>query len=143
MVVPMVGIIKFFGVLSIIVGVVLILVSFGTILFLPTLMPLGASALLGGALLFAFARVVELLEELNKKLIPIHSIAVALEKKYNPSSSDSPIADPQSNPPVRLRTETHFGRRVDFLSDGSVIGETDGGVYSYRTFEDWRKYIGK
>ena len=63
----MVAIIKFFGVLSIIVGVILIVISFGTILFLPTLMPLGASALLGGALLIAFARVVELLEKLNSK----------------------------------------------------------------------------
>ena len=143
MVASMVGIIKFFGVLSIIVGVILILAAFGTILFLPTLMPLGASALLGGALLFAFARVVELLEELNKKLIPVHSIAIALEKKYNPSQSDSPIVDPLSNLPAGSRTEHHFGRRVAFLPDGSAVGETDGGVYSYKTFEDWRKYIGK
>jgi hypothetical protein len=69
----MVGIIKFFGVLSIIVGVFLILVSFGTIIFLPVLLSLGANALLSGALLIAFARVVELLESIDDKIMPVRA----------------------------------------------------------------------
>jgi hypothetical protein len=156
MVAPMVGIIKFFGVLSIIVGIILIVISFGTIIFLPTLLPLGASSLLGGALLIAFARVVELLEELNEKLIPVHSIAIALEKKYNPDQSKiaaqadgatfdpkNPIVDPLSNLPPGSQIERHFSRRVAFLPDDTVIGETDTGLREFKTFEEWRRFIGK
>jgi hypothetical protein len=156
LVAPMVGIIKFFGVLSIIVGVILIVISFATIFLLSTLLPLGASALLGGALLIAFARVVELLEKLNEKLIPVHSIAIALEGKYNPDQSKmtaqaadatfdpkNPIVDPLTNLPPGSQIERHFSRRVAFLPDNSVIGETDTGLRKFKTFEEWRRFIGK
>ncbi|HZQ11856.1 MAG TPA: hypothetical protein VFB31_03500 [Pseudolabrys sp.] len=150
----MVGIIRFFGVLSIIVAVPLIIVAFGTIFLLPTLLPLGASALLGGALLLAFARVVELLEELNTKLSPIQAIAMALEQKYSHdavtrSQSDptfdpkNPIVDPFSSLPVGSRTERHFRRRMAYLPDGTIFGETDDGPRAFQTFEDWRRAIGK
>ena len=156
MVTSMVGIIQIFGVLSIIVGIILVLISFATIIFLPTLLPLGASAILGGALLMAFARVVELLEELNSKLTPIHSIALALANKYNPDQSkmaaqedgaafdpNNSIVDPLSNLPAGSRIERHFMHRVAFLPDGTVKGETDSGLRSFKTFEEWRKFIGK
>jgi hypothetical protein len=152
----MVGIIRFFGVLSIIAAIILILISFLTVFLLPTLLPLGASALLGGALLVAFARVVELLEELNIKLTPVHALAIALEQKYRPSQSNvaepagsrpfdpnNPIVDPLSNLPVGSRIEHHFRRRVAFLPDGTVIGETDDGARKFKAFEEWRRAIGE
>jgi hypothetical protein len=151
----MIGIIRFFGVLSIIAAIFLILASFLTIVFLPTLLPLGASALLGGALLVAFARVVELLEDLNTKVAPISALALALEQKYRPDTSSAsagagdtsfdpanPIVDPLSNLPDGSRIERHFGRRIAFLPDGTVVGETNDGLRSFKTFEDWRRAIG-
>lgn len=153
----MIGIIKFFGVLSIIVAVILILVSFATVYWLPTLLPLGGSLLLGGALLIAFARVVELLEELNEKLEPVNKIARALAQKYDQAAFDvsdqagstekfdpnNPIINPFANLPSGSRLERHFLKRVAFLPDGSVIGDTDDGVTRFQSFEAWRRAIGK
>jgi hypothetical protein len=54
---------------------------------------------------------------------------------------DHPIFDPLSNLPAGSRIERHFRRRVAFLPDGSVKGETDSGVTDFNTFEEWRASI--
>ena len=150
----MVDIIKFFGVISIIVAVILGLVSIVSIILIPTLLPLAASALLGGALLIAFARVVELLEQLNEKIKPISAVALALEEKYNAKPNEqvsntakfdpnNPITDPFTNLPAGSQIERHFRRRVAFLPDESVIGETDKGPHKFKNFDEWRRFIGE
>src|SRR5665647_1846378 len=149
----MVGIIRGFGVLSIIVAVMLFLVSFVFVFFLPTFLMLGASALLSGAILIAFARAVELLEDLNNKLVPIHNIALVLEEKYRPVAAKSeksdanssfdpnnPIVDPMASLPAGSRIERKFGRRVAFLPDRSVMGETDEGLKKFENIADWQRY---
>jgi hypothetical protein len=110
-------IIKLLGWLSIIVSVVLLLAGVVSIVFIGTLLPLAASALLGGAMLIVFARRVELLEELNNKLVPIHSLAVALESHYQPAAATATIDsnDPDHvlwRPPANSRVEQCEGRRI-------------------------------
>jgi hypothetical protein len=56
---------------------------------------------------------------------------------------DNPILDPLSNLPAGSRIERKFRRRVAFLPDGSVIGETDSGVSKFKTFEEWQRTIGE
>jgi hypothetical protein len=68
----MIGIIKSFGVVGIIIGAILIFVAFITRGLLGALLQAGLSAVLGGALLIAFARAVELLESINDKLSPVN-----------------------------------------------------------------------
>ena len=153
----MVGVIKVFGVLSVIVGVILIIISFSVgIIFVSVFLPAGASALLGGALLVVFARIVEVLGEMNEKLTPIYKLALALESKYHvdesqmaseaggaPFDPNDPIVDPLSNLPPGSKIEHHFRRRVALLPDGTVLGETDGGLRRFKAFEEWRRFIGK
>jgi len=153
----MVGVIKVFGVLSVIVGVILIIISVSAgIIFLSILLPAGASALLGGALLIVFARIVEILAEMNYKLTPIHKLALALEEKNHGDQSqvaagsggatfdpNDPIVDPLSNLPPGSKIEHHFRRRVALLPDGTVLGETEGGLKRFRTFDGWRRFIGE
>ena len=56
---------------------------------------------------------------------------------------NNPIVDPLSNLPAGSRIERHFMRRVAFLPDGTVVGETDNGPHKFTTFEEWRRSIGK
>jgi hypothetical protein len=143
----MVGIIKFFGWLSVVVAVVLLFISLVAIYFLPVLLPIGASALLGGALLIVFARIVELLEELNEKLGPVHVIAKALETKYRPEPAPSQAANLGSpshildHPPPGVSVEKYKGRRVALLSDGSVVGETLAGARKFNSLEEFKDFI--
>ncbi len=65
----MTDIIKVFGGIGIAIGAVLILLSFSVFLA-PLLLPIGLNSLLGGAVLIAFARAVELLESIDNKLGP-------------------------------------------------------------------------
>jgi hypothetical protein len=153
----MVGIIKVFGVLSVIVGAILLIISVSVgVIFLSILLPAGASALLGGALLVVFARIAEILAEMNDKLTPIHKLALVLEQKYHVDQShvtaesggvtfdpNNPIVDPLSNLPAGSKIERHFKRRVALLPDGTVLGETDGGLRRFETFEEWQRFIGK
>jgi hypothetical protein len=45
--------------------------------------------------------------------------------------------------PPGSQIERHFRRRVAFLPDDSVIGETDIGLQHFSSFKDWRTYIGE
>jgi hypothetical protein len=139
----MVGIIKFFGIISFIISGILFFISVTSIYLLATLGPFAASSLLGGALLLAFARVVELLEELNAKIQPMHTIAKALEQKYSPPNTLSDQPDPFTNLPSGSQIERHFERRVAFLPDDSVIGETDKGPLHFSSFQECCRSIGE
>lgn len=56
---------------------------------------------------------------------------------------NNPIFDPFSDLPPGARVERHFRRRVAFLQDGSVFGETDQGPARFKSFKDWQRAIGK
>ena len=109
----MVGIIKFFGVLSVIVGAFLVFIGLVTVLLLPILLPLGANALLGGALLLAFARVVELLESINEKISPVHATTAAASQSF---STTSKAASP-STPTTRTFDEQKWRALAEFDPD--------------------------
>jgi hypothetical protein len=47
------------------------------------------------------------------------------------------------NLPVGSKLLRHLNMQVVLLPDGSVKGETDRGIKWFRSFEDWRKHIGK
>jgi hypothetical protein len=91
----MTDIIKFFGVAGIIIGSILILIgllSFG-IFFI--LVGAGLNALLGGALLIAFARAVELLESINDKVSPVN-VATSITPQANSQPTiPRPVFDAQ------------------------------------------------
>jgi hypothetical protein len=57
---------------------------------------------------------------------------------FDPSN---PIVDPLSDLPTGSRIERHFARRVAFLPDGGVIGETDNGLAKFNSFEEWRHHV--
>jgi hypothetical protein len=56
---------------------------------------------------------------------------------------NNPIFDPFDGLPTGSRVQRHFMRRVAFLPDGTVFGETDGGPHQFSSFEEWRRSIGK
>jgi hypothetical protein len=141
----MVGVIKFFGVISIVVAVILFVLSIGTIVLLPTLLPLGASALLGGALLIAFARVVELLESIDKKIDPVHRIAHELHRKYEASptataaESMAAAAKASSSFPKGTTLYDANGIRVAMLPDQSLVVFQGGRQVKFETATDYRE----
>jgi hypothetical protein len=142
----MVGIVKLFGWLSIIVAVIVLCLVVISIPLAAILLPVGASALLGGALLIVFARIVELLEELNSKLDPVVSVARKLESVYQPGNNDSTAAisdsDLLNNPPVGAQVFKYKARRVVQLADGSVIGETlTGGGRRFASIKEFQNFI--
>lgn len=77
----MTRIIKFFGWVMVITGALACLTIPLTIFAYPIIASVGLSALLGGALLITFARVVELLQNLNTMVAPISRVAVQLEAR--------------------------------------------------------------
>lgn len=119
----MVEIIRGFGFLSILVSVILILVafSFNNIILLPAFLSLGATALLNGAMLIAFARMVELLEELNGKMTPVYAIAKALEEKHHPAN----VVDRESDSEVKYQTGV-FDRNSNSFDNLPVGSNTNG-----------------
>ena len=48
-----------------------------------------------------------------------------------------------NNPDLFSKVERHFGRRVAFLLDGSVFGDTDSGPRTFNSFEEWRRFVGE
>jgi hypothetical protein len=57
-----------------------------------------------------------------------------------PFDPNNPIFNPFG---VFSKVEHHFGRRVAFLSDGSVFGDTDSEPRKFNSFEEWRRFIGE
>src|SRR5262245_60296059 len=79
----MTGVVKFFGWLKVIVGVVVVITLifyFSLVIVYPSSLAFGAMALLGGALLIVFARIAELLGEMNSKLVPFPRSVEFLEE---------------------------------------------------------------
>ena len=152
----MAAIVKLFGWLSAIIGI--LSVSIGIVNFFGVsrwagLLPLGASALLSGALLIVFGRIVELLEEMNGKLeeingklSPIFTISKALESNYRPqlapevqSMSETDILN---NPPPGARVIKYKNRRVVQLSDTTIVAETlTGGAKRFSSLEEFQNFI--
>jgi hypothetical protein len=60
-----------------------------------------------------------------------------------PFDANNPIYDPLSDLPPGSRIERRFRRRVAFLPDGTVRGETDRGLEDFPSFDDWRRSIGE
>lgn len=69
--------------------------------------------------------------------------ATSARREPAPFDPNNPIVDPLSNLPEGSRIERHFRRRIVFLPDGTVLGETDGGLRKFKTFEEWRRFIEK
>jgi hypothetical protein len=142
----MAAIVKFFGWLSVIIGIVNLLVGGTFFSRWAGLLPLGAAALLSGALLIVFARIVELLEEMNEKLSPIFTIAKALESNYRPqvasevqSMSETDILN---NPPPGATVIKYKNRRVVQLSDTTIVAETlTGGAKRFSSLEEFQNFI--
>ena len=144
----MVGIIKFFGWFSVIVGAMLLFVGVVSIVFWVTFIPLGASALLGGALLIVFARIVELLEALNEKLVPVFTIAKTLESKYQPDRDSESAAreltdaDLLKDPPADAKIFSYKNRRVVQFANGQVIAQTlTGGARRFSSLQEFQDFI--
>ena len=70
-------------------------------------------------------------------------IPTSTQEEQIPFDPNNPIMDPLSILPAGSRIERHFMRRVAFLPDGMVKGETDSGLRNFKTFEEWRRFIGK
>jgi hypothetical protein len=142
----MVQIINVFGWLGIIAAVVLAAVGIGSrSMLLTVLLPIAAYCLLSGALLVAFGRVVELLEQLNLKIEPIYFIATQLADKYKPEkrspSQDEEAADDFDSLPAGSHFSSYRGRRVATLPDGSVLAETMTTPKRFASFEEYRDYV--
>lgn len=88
---------------------------------------------------------VELLEDLNKKLVPVSAIALSLASKYGLESEveEKRNDDPFENLPNGTQIKTFKGRKVAFLPDGSVYAETTMGPKEFRSFEEYRDFIGE
>jgi hypothetical protein len=70
--------------------------------------------------------------------------------KTKPSASEPGRLDPNQtivdwvfDLPPGSRIDRKFKRRVAYLPDGTVTGETDNGPKNFKTFEEWRRFIGK
>jgi hypothetical protein len=92
------------------------------------------------------------LEKMQEHARAITAVADAVGSNNNaragaptskPIDPDNPIIDPLSDLPGGSRIERKLRRRVAFLPDGSVIGETDSGVSRFKTFEEWQRAIGE
>jgi hypothetical protein len=161
----MAGVVKFFGWLNVIVGVVLLIILIIWPFFFiayPSLLALGAMALLGGALLIVFARIAELLgemnsklllflrsveflEEINNKLIPVTALAHRLDAHYR---DDNPAATPPPSNSELLRNPPEDAERIYYkgypaikLGDGTVIGETATGVWRFASVKEYHDFI--
>jgi hypothetical protein len=66
--------------------------------------------------------------------------AKAQKPAFNP---EHPIVDWVFDLPPGSRIDRKFKRRVAYLPDGTVTGETDSGPKNFKTFEEWRQFIGK
>jgi hypothetical protein len=147
----MVAVVKLFGALGVIVAVILILASFATVYLMPVLLPVGASALLGGVLLLAFARVVELLESLDRKMSPVHVLAEQLAAKYQaqihpqgeaaaaPRDAQRASFGDASFPPGTIVYDAK-GVQVAILPDKSVLADLPGGEARFNSAIEYREY---
>ena len=92
------------------------------------------------------------LEQMQQNASALNAVADALDSNHyarsgaaaqEPFDPDNRIIDPLSDLPDGTRIEHKFRRRVAFLPDSSVIGETDSGVRKFKTFEEWQRAIGE
>src|SRR5262245_40021499 len=67
----------------------------------------------------------------------------AVKTQTSASAHGTPMAFDPDKLPVGSRIGRRFKRRVVFLPDGSVIGDTDSGPRQFKSFEEWRHSIGK
>jgi hypothetical protein len=63
-----------------------------------------------------------------------------LKPKFDPQY---PIFNPFNDLPAGSKVERHFGLRVAFLPDGSVLGDSDSGPRKFDSFEEWRRSVGE
>jgi hypothetical protein len=100
----------------------------------------------------AIAENIARLEKMQEHASAVSAVADAIGPGHHAESNglasmpldpDNAIFDPLSNLPTGSRIERKFRRRVAFLPDGSVIGETDSGVSKFKTFEEWQRAIGE
>jgi len=138
----MVGIVKFFGWFCIVVAVVIFAVAIATIFQIAGLLPLGAGVLLSGALLVVFARIVELLQDLNNKIEPISAIAQILAPQYKVKNDQKSKDDVFSRLPPDTKIIEFEGRRVARMPDGSVLGDTNQGPQQFGSLEEYRRFLG-
>jgi hypothetical protein len=61
-------------------------------------------------------------------------------KPFDPNQT---IVDWVLDLPTGSRIDRKFKRRVAYLPDGTVTGETDNGPKNFKTFEEWRRFISK
>ena len=111
----------------------------------------GLVAILNGAMLVAFAQLVQGVQRLNRQLEPLAKIGAVLAPRYlagadvapAPATDDSEALDTiVTNPPTNAQVYANGNFRVVLMSDGRVIAQTAEGTKSFANLDAYKKFAG-